>query len=176
MHLLKNIFDAAAMIVSELGLRKPGSYSELGIVLYEVNLIDENVREEIKKIASIRNVLVHAYRKLSSTDLVEIVEKALPIIKHVAKKLLEIVEKKNIDPVTKHSSCFKYTKLEEIFRRNNVVLAYLFGSRTKGLERRESDYDIAVLFGKNKVSVLDEVELAIEIADTLNIPVDKVDI
>ena len=39
---------------------------------------------------------------------------------------------------------------KQIFKKYNVKLAYLFGSRAKGLSAKESDYDIAVLFkGKN---------------------------
>jgi predicted nucleotidyltransferase len=38
---------------------------------------------------------------------------------------------------------------KNVFRRANVKLAYLFGSRAKGASARESDFDIAVLFKRN---------------------------
>ncbi len=37
------------------------------------------------------------------------------------------------------------TELEELFQRNQVVLAYLFGSQARGESGRLSDVDIAVL-------------------------------
>jgi len=66
-------------------------------------------------------------------------------------------------------------RLFDVFRRNGILLAYLFGSRAKGDAREESDYDFAILFGR-AVGVLEEVELAVEVADSLDIPADKVDV
>ena len=66
-------------------------------------------------------------------------------------------------------------RLFDVFRRNGILLAYLFGSRARGDAREESDYDFAVLFGR-AVGVLEEVELAVEVADSLGVPADKVDV
>ena len=41
---------------------------------------------------------------------------------------------------------------KNVFRRANVKLAYLFGSRAKGVSAKKSDYDIAVLFKKKNGS------------------------
>ena len=68
-----------------------------------------------------------------------------------------------------------FKEIEEIFRKHGVVLAYLFGSRAKGLERKDSDYDIAVLFNRN-VTIMDEIKLALDIADKLKLPVEMIDI
>jgi len=68
-----------------------------------------------------------------------------------------------------------FKEIEEIFRKHGVVLAYLFGSRAKGLEREDSDYDIAVLFNRN-VTIIDEIKLALDIADKLKLPVEMIDI
>lgn len=40
-------------------------------------------------------------------------------------------------------------KLSALFKKQGVVLAYLFGSQATGRAHKESDVDIAVLFGKN---------------------------
>lgn len=42
----------------------------------------------------------------------------------------------------------------DIFKKHNVKLAYLFGSRAKGNAAEESDYDIAVLFKENPLDPL----------------------
>lgn len=39
-------------------------------------------------------------------------------------------------------------KLNKILKEDQVILAYLFGSEAKGLSHKESDIDIAVLFGR----------------------------
>ena len=44
------------------------------------------------------------------------------------------------------------------------------------MEREESDYDIAVLFNKTDVSVVDEIKIAMEIARELEAPPDRVDV
>lgn len=68
-----------------------------------------------------------------------------------------------------------FKEIEEIFRKHGVVLAYLLGSRAKGLEREDSDYDIAVLFNRN-VTIMDEIKLGLDIADKLKLPVEMIDI
>ncbi|MBO3797968.1 MAG: nucleotidyltransferase domain-containing protein [Candidatus Brockarchaeota archaeon] len=42
---------------------------------------------------------------------------------------------------------------------NDVVFAYIFGSRSRNPVREYSDYDIAVFFRNNNVSLLDEITL-----------------
>ena len=40
-------------------------------------------------------------------------------------------------------------KLNKVFKKNQAVLAYLFGSEARGTSHKESDIDIGVLFDKN---------------------------
>ena len=49
-------------------------------------------------------------------------------------------------------------KLNKIFKKNQVVLAYLFGSEARGESHKESDVDIGVLFDK-KVNPKDYLKL-----------------
>lgn len=46
----------------------------------------------------------------------------------------------------------KKTKLEKIFKKYNIILAYQFGSSVKGITSELSDLDIAVLFEKEEPS------------------------
>src|SRR5579885_1645500 len=124
---LQNLLDALAMIVSDLGLRRPSSYADLGMVLYDAGLIDEEVRENIKLIAITRNVLAHAYRRLGSEDLDRIVKDILPKVEGVARNVERIMGEKNIDPEPIHLTNIK--RIAKVFEKNNVILAYLFGSR-----------------------------------------------
>ncbi|MBI4653259.1 nucleotidyltransferase domain-containing protein [Candidatus Kuenenbacteria bacterium] len=47
---------------------------------------------------------------------------------------------------------FNKQKLNKIFKKNQIVLVYLFGSEIKGTSHKESDIDIGVLFGKKVIS------------------------
>ncbi len=67
-------------------------------------------------------------------------------------------------------------KLKHVFEKHNVLIAYLFGSRARGQAREDSDYDIAVLFENPNTTILNEIELGMDIATNLNVPPDKVDI
>lgn len=66
----QDVLDVLAMVVAELGLRKPPpSYAGLADVLYERGLISDEVRELIKGVAVNRNMLAHAYRSFSRDEL-----------------------------------------------------------------------------------------------------------
>jgi predicted nucleotidyltransferase len=82
----------------------------------------------------------------------------------------------SIDPVDGSNVKYVANLLEGVFRKHNVVLAYLFGSRARGCSRSDSDYDIAVLMDRSEVTVMDEIELALDIADALKVPADRVDV
>lgn len=173
---LQNILDALAIVVSDLGLRKPSSYADLGVVLSEEGLLSRGDAESVRLIAVTRNTLAHAYHKLTVEDFVQIVKHVLPRAEHIVEVLKEVANRKGLDPKERKVLNVDLDKIGEVFRRHNVVLAYLFGSRAKGLERVGSDYDIAVLFSKPRVTVVDEIELTLDIAKTLNVPPDKVDV
>ncbi|MEM2901106.1 MAG: HepT-like ribonuclease domain-containing protein [Candidatus Bathyarchaeia archaeon] len=175
---LQNTLDAMAMITADLGLRKPSSYSELGLILHQNEFINRNIAETVRKIAAVRNTLAHAYRRVSREDLMEIVNKLLPEVETVVNSSTKLTEEKSIDPKARIHGITKdqISKLADTFKKNEVLAAYLFGSRAREIFREDSDYDIAVLFKRENVSILTEADLAVEIADTLKVPSDKVDI
>lgn len=168
--IFQNILDSMAMVTAELGLRKPSSYADLASTLRDSGLIDENFSLIAKKIALTRNLLVHAYRKFSLEDLNSIIKDMLPAAEKLVSKLLEILESKNIDPQ------ISATELSDVFKKHNVSFAYIFGSRARGTAREDSDYDIAVFFRSNEVSILDETSLALDIAEALGISPDRIDV
>lgn len=170
---LQNILDAAAMAVAELGLRKPGSYSKLGEPLLEAGLISRESCDDIRLVALTRNVLAHAYRRLSAEDLDGIVREVLPRAEGVVRELAEALEGRGVDPPTLEG---RLVEVARVLERRGVRLAYLFGSRARGAEREDSDYDIAVLFGREGVTVVDEVGLSLEVARALRVPADRVDL
>jgi len=170
---IQNILDAISMIIADLNLRKASSYSDLGRILCETNLISEEGEDDIKTITIVRNTLAHAYRKISEEDLQRIRDEILPRAERAAKELLKIVEQKNLDP---KSNLNVPKGLIKTLGEHGVLLAYIFGSRARGNAREDSDYDVAVLFSNDDASIIDEINLAVELADALNEPVEKIDV
>lgn len=67
------------------------------------------------------------------------------------------------------------TELREVLRRDdNVLLAYLFGSRAKGVSSPISDYDLAVLLRNTDLKGFGEVLFAV--SEVLKVREDRVDI
>jgi uncharacterized protein YutE (UPF0331/DUF86 family)/predicted nucleotidyltransferase len=170
---LQNILDAISMMMVDLNLRKPSSYSDLGSVLYESNLIDGETENKIRAIAAARNMLAHAYRRISMVDLQKIKGEILTKAESVIREMLRIIEERGIDP---ESPSKNLDALIQPFRRHGVLLAYLFGSRARGNFRDESDYDIAVLFAGEETSIIDEINLTLDLAKSLKEPVEKVNV
>lgn len=167
---LQNMLDSIAMIVVDLGLVKPSTYGDLGLILREKGIIDDEAVELIKKAAATRNLIAHAYRRVDIKELMEIVNNLLPKIEELCSFLTDYVKKSKLDPeITCPIAC------TEVFKRNNVKLVYLFGSRARIVSREGSDYDFAVLLGR-EATLEDEIKLTLELADALKVPVDMVDV
>jgi len=167
---LQDILDAMAMIVADMGLRKPSTYAGLAETMVEGAVIDVSEAEIAKRVVVTRNTLAHAYRKLSKNELESIVKDVLPSAKTLVGTLIKYAESNRLDPPSSPAD-----SASPAFEDHKVKLAYLFGSRARGTFRPDSDYDYAVLFGRN-TSVLDEVELTMSLAERLKVPVDLVNV
>ncbi len=167
---LQNLLDSLAMVVADLGLRKPSSYSELGSILFERGVLDAEDVKLVKQAVATRNVMAHAYRAVEVDELRSLKQTVLPKVQEIARKLVGYVKDAGLDPEVVCPS-----GLAEVFGRSGVQLAYLFGSRARDAFREDSDYDYAILFGRH-VAVEDEVELVVELADALGVSVDMVNV
>lgn len=163
---LQTLLDACSMIIAELGLRKPSSYTEIADILAEGGLLSSLEASRLKDLARIRNRVAHTYRRLNPNELKVYGNEAVNS-KDLALTLIEKTRERSIDPPQTLKT------LTPIFKRRNVMLAYLFGSRAKGLETEGSDWDIAVLFGEKPSDIG---ELQAEIAETLGVSEDRIDL
>jgi len=163
---LQTLLDACAMIIAELGLRKPSSYTEIADILAEAGLLDGLEATRLKNMARIRNRVAHTYRRLDSEELKAYGNEAV-YSKDMALKLIEEIRKRGIDPPQILEG------LIQIFKRRGVALAYLFGSRARGLETESSDWDIAMLFSEK---TRDASGLQTEIAKALGVNEEKIDL
>lgn len=165
---LQTLLDACSMIIAELELRKPSSYSEIADILAEAKLLNGNEASRLKSIVKIRNRVAHTYRRLDLDELKQYGNEAI-YSRDLALKLMDGVRVRNIDPPRILDA------LTPIFRKWSILLVYLFGSRARKLESRESDWDIAILpSGELETKDLDR--LQIEIAEILKVNEDKIDI
>ena len=172
---LQNVLDGLAMIIADLGLRKPGVYSELGSVLREHGVLTNEEEGHIKIVARARNTLAHAYRRLEAGDLSSIEREILPLAERISRKLIKYTTETELDPESKADIEDLRIKLEGVFKEHRVVLAYLFGSRSRGTAKSESDYDFAVLFEED-VDILSEIKLSLDMAEALDTLSDLVDV
>lgn len=172
---LQNVLDGLAMIVADLGLRKPGTYSELGSVLREHGVLTSEEERHIKVIAGARNTLAHAYRRLEVSDLSSVEREILPLAENLSRKLIKYTTETELDPECKGDIEDLRVRLEPVFKKHRVALACLFGSRSRGTAKKESDFDFAILFEKES-DILSEINLSLDMAEALNTSPDMVDV
>ncbi len=65
---IQTTIDLAMHIVSEKGERKPESYSDVFIVLSEMNVIDTDLSKRMAEEAGFRNVLAHEYAEIQNEE------------------------------------------------------------------------------------------------------------
>jgi len=137
----QNILDAIASLLAEAGFRKPAAYSELAAPLLERGYVPSWFAEGVARVAKTRNLLAHAYRRVSREELVSIARKAQAAAPKLLETIAKLAEELGVDP-----SPGDALDAAEVFRhRPGIIAAVLFGSRARGSSTPDSDYDIAIL-------------------------------
>jgi predicted nucleotidyltransferase/uncharacterized protein YutE (UPF0331/DUF86 family) len=171
----QNVLDALAFLISEAGLRKPGSYAELAKLLAEKGLVSEWFADEVARVARAlrtRSLLVHAYRRVPREALVEIGNQVFGTAPVLLETITKLAERLGVVPPHENVS----SDMIAVFKQYpGIIAVLLFGSRARGDYRPDSDYDIAVLAEK-PLEQRELEEIALKIADLLGVPADKVDI
>jgi uncharacterized protein YutE (UPF0331/DUF86 family)/predicted nucleotidyltransferase len=168
--IMQTLLDLGVMAISAVGGRTPKGYSEIGMLLADVGLLNEKDAKVLKSMAGVRNILVHAYAAVDRNMLMSSANRLLEDAPRIAKTLREGLKGKTIDPPALDEL---QKNLQELFK-GRVKAAFLFGSRTKEYSLK-GDYDISVYFGKPH-DLYDLGELAVDVAKALNVDEDKVDI
>lgn len=74
LHLtIECVMDIANHLISDLRFRKPESNRDVFDILYENDIIDRKLKENLCNMASFRNILVHDYLKLDREIVYDIV-------------------------------------------------------------------------------------------------------
>lgn len=167
----QNILDAIASLLAEAGFRKPAAYSELAAPLLERGYVPSWFAEGVARVAKTRNLLAHAYRRVSREELVSIARKAQAAAPKLLETIAKLAEELGVDPPPGDA-----LNAAEIFRhRPGIVAAVLFGSRARGSSTPNSDYDIAIL-AERPLTMEELEEIALSLARALGAPADKVDV
>jgi uncharacterized protein YutE (UPF0331/DUF86 family) len=69
--------DVAGHIISDKGYRVPATYADTFRVLYENDMLNEELFETMEKIAKFRNIIVHHYDKVDAEVVAGILKKDL---------------------------------------------------------------------------------------------------
>ncbi len=169
--ILQALLDLGAMIVSAVGGPRPRSYSEIGSVLKDIGVVGEEEARLLKSMAGLRNLLVHAYAVVDRERVLELAERLKSDAPRIASSILRGLEERSVDPSSEVDEVIE--KVRRILE-GKVVLAYLYGGRSKGYALK-GDYDIAVLF-RGPCDLYALGEIVVEIAKALGVREDDVDV
>ena len=82
------VMDIATYIVSTKALGMPHTNSDAFEILYQNNLISEEVLKNMKGMIGFRNIAVHAYREVDDEILQDVIENHLEDLLEFARKML----------------------------------------------------------------------------------------
>jgi len=172
---IQALLDLGIMAISALGGRRPSSYSDVGVVLYELRILDEECAQLLKAMAGLRNILVHMYSGVDRDKVLEASKRLVRDAPGIAAAILEAVRARGADPRNHPDPGLGelVSKLREVLR-GRALLAYLFGSRVKGYALK-GDYDIAVLMPEG-YTLFDLGILQVDVARALGVDEELVDI
>jgi uncharacterized protein YutE (UPF0331/DUF86 family) len=75
--MIETCVDIAGHIISDMEFRIPKSYADTFAVLYENNILDDNLHQSLMKMAQFRNIVVHQYDKIDFGIVVGILQRDL---------------------------------------------------------------------------------------------------
>jgi uncharacterized protein YutE (UPF0331/DUF86 family) len=75
--MIESCTDIAGHIISDRGYRVPASYADTFRVLYEKEILTQNLFETMEKMSKFRNIIVHHYDRVAPEIVVSILRKDL---------------------------------------------------------------------------------------------------
>jgi len=168
--IIQALLDLGIMVTTAVGGRTPKTYSEVGELLADLNLLNEEDAKLLKSMAGMRNILVHAYTAVDRAIVTGAAQRIVEDAVRIEEAIKDGLKDRVLDPPSYHTLC---ERLRDVFK-GRVKAALLFGGRVKGYTLK-GDYDIAVYFGRSH-SLYDLGELAVDVARALNISEEEVDL
>lgn len=92
LHLaIECVIDIGNHVISDMRYRKPESNKDIFRVLFENNVIEEILKDNLSNMAGFRNILVHDYLKLDRAIVYDIVLNNLKDIEQFVKIIVEYI-------------------------------------------------------------------------------------
>ncbi|MEM2935655.1 MAG: HepT-like ribonuclease domain-containing protein [Candidatus Bathyarchaeia archaeon] len=167
---IQALLDLGLMVIAALNGKTPGTYSEVGEALQNLNMLTEGDANLLRSMAGMRNLLVHAYAAVRRGLITDAKGKLMADAPRIAKALMKGLESKALDPpsLTDNFEC-----LREVLK-GKVKVAVLFGGRAKGYQMK-GDYDIAIYFGRS-YDLYEVGGLVVNMARALKVSEEEVDV
>ncbi|BFI73533.1 DUF86 domain-containing protein [Nanoarchaeota archaeon] len=93
---IQSMIDIGNDIIEIFNFEEPSTYKEIFEILKKHNIIDEELSEELKKLAGFRNVLVHIYYDIDLNKVYEVLISGRNNIEKFLRIVLDLTEKYNI--------------------------------------------------------------------------------
>jgi len=87
------LLDIGRLIIIGLGLRKPDRHQEIIEILWEADMISDDLASRLQGIAGFRNILVHDYLKLNRDLVYENLQKGLVDLNDFSREIAKLVKK-----------------------------------------------------------------------------------
>ncbi|MEM5832198.1 MAG: DUF86 domain-containing protein [Candidatus Aenigmatarchaeota archaeon] len=84
--------DIGNNIIQIKKFREPSSYKEIFDILWENKIIGKELKEELKKLASFRNVLVHLYTEIDLEIVYNVFKEKRVYLEEFAKAVKELIQ------------------------------------------------------------------------------------
>ena len=169
--IIQALLDLGLMIIAVLGGRRPRVYSEIGYILKELGVVDDDEARLLKSLAGLRNILVHVYAVVDRDKVAGFAKHLKVNAPIIASTMLRGVEDKPIDPSSE--GVIEVVKKLRTVLSGKVMPAFLYGGRAKGYTLK-GDYDIAV-FMEPHCDLYKLGELVVDVAKTLEVPEENID-
>lgn len=92
---IQECIDIGNHIVSQENLGSPSNYGEIFLILIEKGVIDDNLGENLIKMAGFRNVLIHEYKDIIIEKVYDILQNRLSDFYSFAQVILNYLTKSN---------------------------------------------------------------------------------
>ncbi|MEM5821256.1 MAG: DUF86 domain-containing protein [Candidatus Aenigmatarchaeota archaeon] len=89
---IQTSIDIGNEIIRMKKFREPSSYKDVFEVLYEKKIIGKNLKEELKFLASFRNVLVHLYLEIDLKKVYKTLKTKREVLEEFAKIVKKFIE------------------------------------------------------------------------------------
>lgn len=92
------IVDLSNFIISKLDLEIPENYKKSIEKIYELKIVNENLKKDMIELVGLRNIIVHMYADVKYDLIFDSLDKMVKTLRKFCKKLLNFCEERGLNP------------------------------------------------------------------------------